>query len=278
MLPNLRAELGAAVLFSLAIAAVGLRDDIRHVPVGLRFLTQFVALGGSLYVLGVFEHVHLAAAVLILLAGVWWVNLFNFMDGIDGIAGGEALFMLAAAAALGAWYSPRVVSSGEWLWMLAIAAAVIAFLQFNWPPAAIFMGDVGSTWLAYVIFVFAVVSVRDGWLAIPAWLILGGLFIADSTTTLLRRMLRRANWMEAHRSHAYQHLAAGWNSHRRVTLSAAAVDLCWLAPLAYVSLRWSDARWVAVLAAYAPLAAAALALGAGQSHARPRMPAEARRP
>ena len=272
ILPNVRRELALIVFFSLALAGVGLRDDIRHVPVRLRFLTQFLALGGALYVLGVFGSLPPLLAVLVLIAGVWWVNLFNFMDGIDGIAGGQALFMLAAAAALGVWQRPSFVSSAEWLWMLAIAAAVIAFLQFNWPPAAIFMGDVGSTWLAYVIFVFAVLSVRDGWLVIPAWLILGGIFIADSTTTLFRRMIRRARWLEAHRSHAYQHLATHWSSHRRVTLAAAAINLCWLAPLAYVTLIWPAVRWAVAVIALVPLIAGALALGAGHADPARRVP------
>jgi Fuc2NAc and GlcNAc transferase len=272
VMPDQRTELVVVLLLSLAIAGVGLRDDIRHVPVRIRFLTQFLATGGALFALGVFQHSHPLVALLALIAGVWWINLFNFMDGIDGIAGTQALFMLIAAAALSAWHRPSLVSSGEWMWMLAIAAAVIAFLQFNWPPATIFMGDVGSTWLAYVLFVIAMMSVRDGWLAIPTWLILGGLFIADSTTTLFRRMLRRTRWFEAHRSHAYQRLALRWISHRRVTLGAAAINVCWLAPLAYASLRWADLRWVITVVALLPLVAGALSLGAGRSDGERRMP------
>jgi Fuc2NAc and GlcNAc transferase len=273
VMPDQRTELVVVLLLSLAIAGVGLRDDIRHVPVHIRFLTQFLVSGGALFALGVFQHSHPLVVLLALMAGVWWINLFNFMDGIDGIAGMQAVFMLVAAAALAAWQQPHVTSGPEWIWMIAIAAAVVAFLQFNWPPATIFMGDVGSTWLAYVMFVFAVMSVRDGWLAIPTWLILGGLFIADSTTTLLRRLLRRTRWFEAHRSHAYQRLAMRWRSHRRVTLVAAAVNVCWLAPLAYASLRWADLRWPITVVALLPLVAGALSLGAGRSDAERRMPA-----
>ena len=265
ILPNVRREFAVIVFFSLALAGVGLRDDIRHVPIRLRFLTQFLALGGALYALGVFQYLHPFLALLVLIGGVWWVNLFNFMDGIDGIAGVEGVFMLAAATALGAWHTPSLVSSAEWLWMLAIAAAVIAFLQFNWPPATIFMGDVGSTWLAYLIFVFAVVSVRDRWMGAPAWLILGGVFIVDSTTTLFTRMARRVRWFEAHRSHAYQRLAWRLNAHKPVTLLTVAINLFWLGPCAWAAQVWPEWGWAYVALAYVPLAGIAVRLGSGTS-------------
>jgi Fuc2NAc and GlcNAc transferase len=149
--------------------------------------------------------------------------------------------------------------------MIAIAAAVAAFLQFNWPPASIFMGDVGSTWLAYVIFFVAVLSVREGWLGVPAWLILGGVFIVDSTTTLFRRMMKRVRWFEAHRSHAYQRLALHLNAHRPVTLLAVAVNLLWLAPCAWAAQVWPEWGWAYVALAYVPVAGVAIALGAGTS-------------
>ena len=174
--------------------------------------------------------------------------------------------MLLVAALLAAWGRPQVMASAEWIWMIAIAAAVAAFLQFNWAPASIFMGDVGSTWLAYVIFFVAVISVREGWLGVPAWLIFGGVFIVDSTTTLLRRMMRRARWFEAHRSHAYQRLALRLNAHRPVTLLAVAVNLLWLAPCAWAAQVWPEWGWAYVALAYVPLAGVASRSG---RHIRP---------
>jgi Fuc2NAc and GlcNAc transferase len=187
------------------------------------------------------------------------------MDGIDGLAGMQALFMLLAAACFSVWQQPHVTHVPEWTWMIAIAAAVVAFLQFNWPPATIFMGDVGSTWLAFMMVSVAAISVLDGWMTTSTWLILGGVFIVDSTTTLLRRMFRKARWFEAHRSHAYQRLAVRWRSHRHVTLLVSAINLLWLAPVAYVSLLWPQWAWFLTGVAYTPLIAASLALGAGSA-------------
>lgn len=262
-LPMRNAELWMVVLLSLVIAGVGLRDDIRHVAASIRFVTQVIVTAVALFVLGIFQFTHPHIAIIALLGGVWWINLFNFMDGIDGIAGSQALFMLIAAAALGVWQQPQVMDAPEWIWMIAIGASVFAFLQFNWPPATIFMGDVGSTWLAFVMFVIAAFSVRDGWSTTPSWLILGGVFMADSTTTLLRRMLRGTRWFEAHRSHAYQRLAVRLNAHRPVTLLTIGINVLWLAPCACASVLWPEWDWVWVAIAYTPLVGIASALGAG---------------
>jgi Fuc2NAc and GlcNAc transferase len=203
-------------------------------------------------------------AGLLLFAGVWWINLFNFMDGIDGIAASQAVFMLVAAAVLGVWFHPGVADVSGWLWMLAVAAATLGFLRFNWPPARIFMGDVGSTYLAFMIFALALLSVREGWLTYPVWLVLGAVFVSDASVTLLRRMLAGERWFEAHRSHAYQRLSRRWGSHRRVTLLSISFNLLLLAPLAWTCLAWPRWAWVCVVLTYTPLAAAMLALGAGK--------------
>jgi Fuc2NAc and GlcNAc transferase len=263
MLPT-RAELGTVLLLSLMIAGVGLRDDIRHVAASVRLATQLVAMAGALFALGAFQTANPVLAALALIGGVWWINLFNFMDGIDGMAGIQALFMLLAAVCLAVWQHPHVINVPEWIWMIAIAAAVVAFLQFNWPPATIFMGDVGSTWLAFVMFAVAAISVRDGWMTTSTWLILGGVFIVDSTTTLLCRMFRQARWFEAHRSHAYQRLAVRLRSHRLVILLVSAINLLWLAPVACASLLWPEWTWFLTGVAYIPLIAASLSLGAGR--------------
>ena len=255
----------AVILLSLVIAAVGLRDDIRPVAASIRFAVQVLVTAGALAAIGLSAHAHPLLAALSLLGALWWINLFNFMDGIDGIAGMQAVFMLLGAAALSAWQRPDTMAASEWMLMIAIAAAVAAFLQFNWPPATIFMGDVGSTWLAYMIFLIASISIRDAWMPLSAWLILGAFFIADSTVTLLRRVVRRARWFQAHRSHAYQRLAVRVKAHRPVTLFGLGINLLWLAPMACGSLLWPQWRWAIVALAYIPLIAGALALGAGTS-------------
>jgi Fuc2NAc and GlcNAc transferase len=240
------------IVLALLIAAIGLWDDLRPMPVLPRLVTHFLAcLGALLFIHGAAAPVLSVALVLV---GVWWLNLFNFMDGIDGLAGSEALFMLFAASILAAGFAPSVVLNPAWQWMFLSGGAIAGFLVWNWPPAKIFMGDVGSTYLGFVLFVFGIVSTFEGWLSFPVWLILGALFVADATITVLRRILRGERWMEAHRQHAYQRLSRRWNSHRAVTWLAIVTNLAYLLPLAFAAMRWPDLAWVAAGVAYLPLA------------------------
>lgn len=272
-------DMAAVMVLSVVIAAVGLIDDIRHLPARLRFVVQVVVCGSSLLILGYLtppvaplvmtvgngiapEWWTLAA--LLLLSGVWWINLYNFMDGIDGIAGTQAVAMLVSAMTLAAIQQSEVVGFATWLWMMAIAAAAVGFLKLNWPPARIFMGDVGSTYLAYMIFAFTLVTVREGWLSFTAWSILGAVFITDATLTLLKRVFTGERWFEAHRSHAYQRLARRFQAHRPVTLLVGAINLLWLTPLAWLSLYRPEWAWGVTAAAYAPLIIGVLLLGAGR--------------
>ena len=146
------------------------------------------------------------------------MNVFNFMDGIDGLTGTQTIAIgLAAAACLAAAGSPLAPLP------LLPAAAAAGFLAYNAPPARIFMGDVGALSLGYLVGVTALAGESAG--ALPLWtslLLLGG-YAADTTHTLLRRALRSENVLRAHREHLYQRLVqAGW-SHGRVDLAALAV-------------------------------------------------------
>lgn len=260
---------------SLLIAVVGAWDDVRQVSAKIRFIIQLAVMGACLWAFWPLPPLMLpGAAVLggillvmcLWIAGVWWINLFNFMDGIDGLAGSQAVFMLLAGAALCAYVQPQAVGAPVWFWAIALAAATVGFLLHNWPPARIFMGDIGSTYLAFMVFGFAVDTVRHGWLAYPTWLILGALFIADATTTLLRRMRAGERWSQPHRSHAYQRLSRRWGAHRPVTLAWIAVNVCWIAPLALICAVQPALAWLCVLLAYVPAVSAAIWLGAGRKN------------
>ncbi len=275
------AESFGIVALALLLAGVGLCDDIAHLSSRLRLSAQIIACAGLLWLLPPLPGVAFPGGLvlqgpllfaLLLLAGVWWVNLFNFMDGIDGIAGSQAIFMLLAAVTIGLLAQtlpPSAMLTAECIWMLAVAAATLGFLLRNWPPARIFMGDVGSTWLGFMIYALALGTVAAGWLTYTAWLVLGALFATDATVTLLRRIVAGRNWSQAHRSHAYQHLARRAGSdrtraHRNVTLLAIAINLFWLAPLSWASLTWPQGAWVWVALAYAPLSVAIWHAGAGR--------------
>lgn len=185
------------------------------------------------------------------------------MDGIDGIAGVEAV-TVAAGAALLLWVRGDAAMAGV---LVLLAAAVLGFLAWNWPPARIFMGDVGSAYLGFVLGVMALATSAEGPLNLWVWLILLAVFITDATVTLLRRLLRGERWYEAHRTHAYQHAARRFGSHRKVTLAVGALNVLWLLPLAGVACALPGYGWWLAVVAYLPLLLLAVKFGAGQAPA-----------
>jgi Fuc2NAc and GlcNAc transferase len=254
----------------LAVATVGFIDDRGKVPPGIRLVVHLAAASWAMYWLGSLPPLLVAGYVLKLgwigqllgvLAIVWTLNLCNFMDGIDGIAASEAAFVAFA----GAWLSSRggtepQVAAAAWVF----GAACVGFLLWNWPPARIFMGDVGSGYLGYVIGVLALAASRENPAALWVWLILGGVFFVDATVTLARRLLRGERVYEAHRSHAYQWLARRWGSHKSVTNTVVAVNVLWLLPCAIFSAYHPHWGLHMVLVALTPLGIAALGAGAGR--------------
>lgn len=254
----------------LLVAGAGLADDTRSLPVWTRLLVHFaaaawavsrvggVALAGPEWNAAVVSWLERALAV----AGlVWMVNLYNFMDGIDGLAGLEGV----CAAALGSFL---LVTQGYFdlaQVALLLAAVCAGFLIFNWPPAKIFMGDVGSGFLGFTFGVLAIASSQRRSSLVWVWLILLGVFIVDATLTLVRRMARGERWYSAHRSHAYQHASRLWGSHKKVTLAVGGLNVIWLFPMARLA-EWlpNIAPMVALIAAV-PLTAITLFCHAGDS-------------
>ena len=187
------------------------------------------------------------------LALVWiagLTNAFNFMDGIDGIAGMQALFICAVAGWL-LW--PHAATLAGLLWIVAAAAA--GFLMWNWAPARIFMGDVGSGFLGFLIAAIAFLTIARGLISLPVWVILWTLFLADTGVALTRRVLRGERWWTAHRSHAYQQLSRQWGSHAKVVITYAVLDLLIIMPGAWFAHTHAGASWW--------LCAALLGIGAG---------------
>lgn len=268
LMPGGNGQTLSLLLLGAIMAAIGLFDDWRPLAARVRlplqamivFLAIWIA-DGTVAIAGnagaVFQ---LAAGLLLLLGGLWWVNLFNFMDGIDGIAGQQAVMMMVSAMVIAAIGTPEAIDSWAWWLMAATAISTTAFLLFNFPPARIFMGDAGSTFLGFVIVAMAMTSLHAGWLTLPQWLILSALFASDATVTLIIRYLRGENIAEAHRSHAYQRLARRFGGARPVTLSAFGLNLFVILPLALLA-NDTGFGWLAVFLVY--LAAAGLALLAG---------------
>ena len=252
------------------VAAVGFLDDHHRVRAVIRLAVHMVAALWAMACLGGLPPLQIAHRLvdlgwagqgLALVAIVWILNLFNFMDGIDGIAASEAVFIACGGALLGLAYAS---ASGVPAAALALGAACLGFLLWNWPPATIFMGDVGSGYLGYAIAVMALAATRDNPAALWMWLILGGVFFVDATVTVVRRALRRERLHQAHRGHAYQRLARRWGSHQRVTIAVIALNLGWLLPCALLAALYPQAAFWIALAALAPLLVLALATGAGE--------------
>ena len=235
------------IVAAAGLALVSWRDDLGHVPARWRLLAQAVAVGAGLAVLGggpVFQGLlpdwlDLLAAGL---AWVWFVNLTNFMDGIDGITGVEAASIGIGLALVGAPAAPALI----------LAAASLGFLRWNWHPARLFMGDVGSVPLGYLLGALLLLLAKSGHWA-PA-LILPGYYLADATWTLGRRLLKGRRVWEAPREHFYQQaVQRGW-SHGRVALSVGLVNV----GLVLLALAAQSQPWPALAGATVLVGAAML--------------------
>lgn len=252
------------------IAAIGLVDDLGHIPASLRLIGHFAAAGWVLAWLGGVTPLHFAGYVLdAAWAGyvlgalyvVWMVNLTNFMDGIDGLAGLEMV-----TVCLGGALVQMVGRAGEGIPAapLILAAAILGFLVLNWPPARIFMGDAGSGFLGLAVAALSIHAARGNPGQFWSWVILAGVFIVDATFTLIRRVIGGERFHEAHRSHAYQHAALRWRSHRKVTLAVGAINVFWLLPIALLVALDRLPGVAGVAVSYVPLVALASRLRAGR--------------
>ena len=192
---------------------------------------------------------------------VWLLNLFNFMDGTDGIAASEAIFVALAGAILNYQALSGINHSSA---AVILAASTFGFLLYNWSPAKIFMGDVGSGYLGIVIGGLSLMAAKQQHELLWVWIILLAVFVSDATVTLIRRLLRKQKPHVAHRSHAYQHLAIRFNSHTKVSLLLLAVNIVWLLPIAFFVANKQIAGTTGVVVAYIPLLLAALVLNAGK--------------
>jgi len=202
-----------------ALAVVSLADDLRGVPTVARLAAHLAAAGFLAWF--VLSPMHPLELALITLAIAWLTNLYNFMDGSDGLAGGMALigFGAYAIAASLVGHVPLAATS------IALAAAALGFLLYNFHPARLFLGDVGSIPLGFLAGALGVVGWRDDvW---PLWfpLLVFAPFIGDATATLARRALRRERVWQAHREHYYQRLVRLGFGHRGTALLGYALML-----------------------------------------------------
>ncbi|MCT7636424.1 MraY family glycosyltransferase [Aliarcobacter butzleri] len=204
-----------ALLFGAVISIVSFFDDIYELSPKLRLIIQAIVAIGGLYFLGGFETLtfgifdiqnSIFTNIFAFFMIIWFINLYNFLDGINGYAGSEALFLAVAGF---------ILFGGNHF--LVLAVAVLGFLYWNWNKAKIFMGDVGSTLLGYNIAIFTIYYANQEPTNFWIWIILFSVYWFDATLTLIRRKLNKERLSLAHKKHAYQRLTqAGW-SHYKVT-------------------------------------------------------------
>ena len=261
----------AIVLPGSLVAAIGYLDDLGHVTAArLRLIGHFVAAVIAIYILGGLPPMPLftetlslgvVGNIIAILFLVWMLNLFNFMDGIDSITGIEALTSCLVLTIFLFNFSETEL----WQVPALLCGAVIGFLYFNWPPAKIFLGDVGSGFIGFTIGVISLVIAKTQPRITWATIILLGVFIVDATATLIRRIINKQQISKAHRSHAFQHLASSSDRHLKVSLSIAAVNIFWLAPIAWLVVDQRIMPIVGVAISYAPLLVLAIYFKAGKT-------------
>jgi Fuc2NAc and GlcNAc transferase len=249
----------------LTLALMGFIDDAYPLPILPRLGTQIAITAIAVWILDPLQNWQLetmvgSIAVMALVVGwVWTINLFNFMDGIDGLVA-TGVVCIGSTAALLAVTNDHLILAAGWATLAGVSSG---FLRWNWPPARIFMGDVGSGYLGYVVALLAVLTVQQAATTIWVLLILLSPFVADTGFTLLRRIWRGERWYQAHRQHAYQKLALRWASHLRVTRSFLVLHLVVITPLAGIADVQPAVGPALAVAVYLGLAFAAWRIGAG---------------
>jgi UDP-N-acetylmuramyl pentapeptide phosphotransferase/UDP-N-acetylglucosamine-1-phosphate transferase len=218
--PGLPVVLGAGAV----LLALSWQDDRGGLPAGLRLLAHLLAAAAGLAAMPADQLVFQGLLpwwldrTVAVLAWTWFINLYNFMDGIDGITGVETATLGLGLAVLGLASGTAGPALGA-----AVAAAGLGFLVWNWPPARVFLGDAGSVPLGFMLGWLLLSTAAEGHWA--AALILPGVYLADATLTLLRRAARGERIWQAHRQHFYQQAVQGGASHARVALLVLAADL-----------------------------------------------------
>lgn len=260
---------------TLLIAGLGLMDDLFSISAFIRLVVQFLGCSLSLYLMGgmhfilningwiIPESMVLAVSLLFL---VWSINLYNFMDGINGLAGLQAVIVSGVMSII-VYMDGYVYQSLLWA---ILSAASAGFLLWNFPKAKIFLGDVGSYFLGSTFGVLLLESANSK----PRWfwcgLILLGYFVVDATLTLMVRAWYRQPLFTAHKTHAFHiYLEKFKSNHAFVTISVAALNLFWLTPWAILVSKGYIHGFFALLIAYFPLVVIVWRVEAGKPISNP---------
>ena len=214
----------------VCLATLGWVDDRQNLGVGVRLAVQLLVALIAIYAVSPIQAIDIGGRLIFpgvlgyVVVGIWivWMtNLYNFMDGIDGLA---AIQGIVGAGTLCVWFT----ALGAYDFALCTAVvlgALLGFLKHNWSPASIFLGDVGSLALGGLFGIIGVVGVVKYQIPVTAYITLFGVFIGDATLTLARRLARGENVLRAHRTHFYQRAVQSSWSHGQVTVAVLAANL-----------------------------------------------------
>jgi UDP-N-acetylmuramyl pentapeptide phosphotransferase/UDP-N-acetylglucosamine-1-phosphate transferase len=228
-------EICGLFIGTMLLAAIGFYDDLYSLSAAQRFYIQFLAAGLALFSIHpdfidlfffFLSNKYLIGAFLLFMI-LWAINHFNFMDGMDGFCALQAIFLFSS-------YALFLGFEGDYLYQalcLNMVCGLLGFLFFNFPPAKLFMGDVGSATLGYISFFIALVAEQKYHIPLFYWIILNSLFLFDSTFTLVRRVIHKERWSAPHRKHAYQRLKLLGLNTRLILLGQFAVNCIFLSGL-----------------------------------------------
>jgi UDP-N-acetylmuramyl pentapeptide phosphotransferase/UDP-N-acetylglucosamine-1-phosphate transferase len=209
-------ELFYALISGFVLAFVSFLDDVITLKPWIRILIQLLTVVSGLYFIDGLKVLYIgdfkipfpyALNLVIIIGAIWYINLYNFLDGIDGYASVEAVAIASGIYLI----TGNIV-------LLILIFSVLGFLIWNWPKAKIFMGDIGSTQLGYIIIILSIYFNNNLEFNFIGFLILGSLFWFDATITLYRRWRNHEKLSEAHKKHAYQRINQYGYSHQKIIL------------------------------------------------------------
>lgn len=234
---------------SFLIAALGLWDDLKSTSSLARLVIQ-VLIASTVAFFSQYDlnFVQYAAFIFLL---VWAVNIYNFMDGSDGLAATYGITTSLMIALLFVFQKPDLITQTYPL--LIMSASILGFLYWNLSPAKIFMGDVGSGFLGFVFAFLSFQFVIKSTLSLATIIIVFSIFIADTTWTLIARGLSGQKIFQAHRLHCYQKIIQNGLSHKYLNLGLLLVNIVWVLPLAILTLKFEKLQYYLAIICYVPL-------------------------
>jgi Fuc2NAc and GlcNAc transferase len=249
-------DISKSLLIGLSLVAiVGFIDDYKNLPISVRAVAYVLAAVCSVHLIGGVSALSINnyqlqlnefGCFLAVLFIVWITNLYNFMDGTDGLASIQTICVALFCGVL--LYLSVNISYA--ILLFCLVASTIGFLYWNWSPAKIFMGDVGSCTIGFLFALLSLYTEKLGILSLSVWLILLAPFIGDATFTLFKRIVNKEKWYKAHNSHAYQRLYQSGFSHSQLAKGLLGTNITIVWPLAYFAYLYKNLELVSLLSSY----------------------------